>query len=175
MSAHSLTLFALFALFALPGACDVTLGSTSRPATSQPPCLSRKPNARVATTPIPTFSKCWASPPHLAKVGLRQKTYSTMARIFVYKSSFRFCSSVSLLNSTSHSSSQESLSHGPFHTLKLGSLPLSMRWFLTFAIVHKVRPLHLAQGKCSFFNVYNLTLCSCQIHNLSSLCYYLFG
>jgi hypothetical protein len=28
----------------------VTLGSTSRPATSQPPCLSRKPNARVATT-----------------------------------------------------------------------------------------------------------------------------
>jgi hypothetical protein len=43
---HSLT---LFALFALPGACDVTLGSTSRPATSQPPCLSRKPNARVAT------------------------------------------------------------------------------------------------------------------------------
>jgi hypothetical protein len=65
---HSLT---LFALFALPGACDVTLGSTSRPATSQPPCLSRKPNATVATTPIPTFSKCWASPPHLAKVGLR--------------------------------------------------------------------------------------------------------
>jgi len=27
----------------------VTLGSTSRPATSQPPCLGRKPNARVAT------------------------------------------------------------------------------------------------------------------------------
>jgi hypothetical protein len=42
---HSLT---LFALFALPGACDVTPRSTSRPATSQPPCLGRKPNARVA-------------------------------------------------------------------------------------------------------------------------------
>jgi hypothetical protein len=27
----------------------VTPGSTSRPATSQPPCLGRKPNARVAT------------------------------------------------------------------------------------------------------------------------------
>ncbi len=27
----------------------MTLGSTSRPATSRPPCLSRKPNARVAT------------------------------------------------------------------------------------------------------------------------------
>jgi hypothetical protein len=24
-------------------------------------------------TPIPTFSKCWVSPPHLAKVGLRQR------------------------------------------------------------------------------------------------------
>ncbi len=43
MRVHSLT------LFALPGACDVTPGSTSRPATSQPPCLGRKPNARVAT------------------------------------------------------------------------------------------------------------------------------
>jgi hypothetical protein len=43
---HSLT---LFGLFALPGACDVTPGSTSRPATSQPPYLGRKPNARVAT------------------------------------------------------------------------------------------------------------------------------
>ncbi len=43
---HSLT---LSGLFALPGACDVTLGSISRPATSQPPYLGRKPNARVAT------------------------------------------------------------------------------------------------------------------------------
>jgi hypothetical protein len=43
---HSLTLSRLFALL---GACDVTPGSTSRPATSQPPCLGRKPNARVAT------------------------------------------------------------------------------------------------------------------------------
>jgi hypothetical protein len=43
---HSLTLSGLFALL---GACDVTPGSTSRPATSQPPCLGRKPNARVAT------------------------------------------------------------------------------------------------------------------------------
>jgi hypothetical protein len=43
---HSLT---LSRLFALPGACDVTPGSTSRPATSQPPCLGRKPNARVVT------------------------------------------------------------------------------------------------------------------------------
>jgi hypothetical protein len=43
---HSLT---LSGVFALPGACDVTPGSTSRPTTSQPPCLGRKPNARVAT------------------------------------------------------------------------------------------------------------------------------
>ncbi len=38
---HSLT------LFALPGACDVTPGSTIRPATLQPPCLGREPKARV--------------------------------------------------------------------------------------------------------------------------------
>jgi hypothetical protein len=43
---HSLT---FSGLFALPRACDVTTGSTSRPATSQPPYLGRKPNARVAT------------------------------------------------------------------------------------------------------------------------------
>ncbi len=30
----------------------MTLGSTSRPATSQLPCLSRKPNARVATSMV---------------------------------------------------------------------------------------------------------------------------
>ncbi len=34
---HSLT------LFALPGACDMTLGSTYKPATLQPPCLGREP------------------------------------------------------------------------------------------------------------------------------------
>jgi hypothetical protein len=34
---HSLT------LFALPGACDMTPGSTYRPATLQPPCLGREP------------------------------------------------------------------------------------------------------------------------------------
>jgi hypothetical protein len=41
---HSLT---LSGLFALPGACDVTPESTSRPATSQPPYLGLKPKARV--------------------------------------------------------------------------------------------------------------------------------
>jgi hypothetical protein len=34
---HSLT------LFAFPGACDMTPGSTYRPATLQPPCLGREP------------------------------------------------------------------------------------------------------------------------------------
>jgi hypothetical protein len=40
---HSLT------LFALPGACEVTPGSPSWPATLQPPCLGSEPKARVAT------------------------------------------------------------------------------------------------------------------------------
>jgi hypothetical protein len=30
-------------------------------------------------TPTPNFSKCWASPPHLAKVGLRQTSYLGLA------------------------------------------------------------------------------------------------
>jgi hypothetical protein len=38
---HSLT------LFALPGTCDVTLESLFWPTTLQPPCLGRKPKARV--------------------------------------------------------------------------------------------------------------------------------
>jgi hypothetical protein len=37
MGVHSLT------LFALPGACDITLGFTYRPTTLQPPCLGREP------------------------------------------------------------------------------------------------------------------------------------
>jgi hypothetical protein len=41
--------FTLSGLFALPGACDVATRSTSRPVTLQPPCLGRKPKARVAT------------------------------------------------------------------------------------------------------------------------------
>ncbi len=41
---HSLT------LFALPRACEVTLESSSWPATLQPPCLGHEPKARVATT-----------------------------------------------------------------------------------------------------------------------------
>jgi hypothetical protein len=40
---HSLT------LFALPRVCDVTPKSLSWPATLQPPCLGRKPKARVTT------------------------------------------------------------------------------------------------------------------------------
>jgi hypothetical protein len=49
------------------------------------PMTSRTPNARCFApccralniresrrTPNPNFSKCWASPPHLARVGLRQ-------------------------------------------------------------------------------------------------------
>jgi hypothetical protein len=44
---HSLT---LFALFALPRACDVTPGPPSWLATLQPPCLGHKPKGRVATT-----------------------------------------------------------------------------------------------------------------------------
>jgi hypothetical protein len=49
----SLTLFALFALFALPGACDATFGPPSWPVTLQPLCqglpLCCEPKARVAT------------------------------------------------------------------------------------------------------------------------------
>jgi hypothetical protein len=45
---HSLT------LFALPGACDVTPGSTYRPATLQPPCLGREPRLGLR--------QCWDKP-----------------------------------------------------------------------------------------------------------------
>ncbi len=38
-----------FTLFALPGACEVTLGPPSWPITLQPPCLGCEPKARVAT------------------------------------------------------------------------------------------------------------------------------
>jgi hypothetical protein len=38
-----------FTLLALPGACVVTLGLPSWPATLQPPCLGHKPKAKVAT------------------------------------------------------------------------------------------------------------------------------
>jgi hypothetical protein len=41
--------FTLFALFALPGSCDVTLGPPSWPSTLQPPYLGREPKVRVAT------------------------------------------------------------------------------------------------------------------------------
>jgi len=66
---HSLT------LFAFPGACDMTPGSTYRPATLQPPCLGRKPRlglrhfllARNLSTPLALV----ASP----KLGLRQSTF----------------------------------------------------------------------------------------------------
>jgi len=43
---HSLT---LFGLFALPGACDVTPGSTTKLATLQPPLPWSQAKARVAT------------------------------------------------------------------------------------------------------------------------------
>jgi hypothetical protein len=43
---HSLT------LLALPGTCQVTLGLPSWPATLQPPCFSREPEARVVTSVV---------------------------------------------------------------------------------------------------------------------------
>jgi len=69
---------------------------------------------------------------------------STMSWAFICKSSSKFSRSMGLLNLASHFSSEESLFHGPSDTLKLESLPLNMKWFLTFAIVHEVCPLHLA-------------------------------
>jgi hypothetical protein len=53
---HSLTLFALL------GACEMTLGSPFWPATLQPPCLGHEPKARVAIIlVIHHVSSCWAT------------------------------------------------------------------------------------------------------------------
>jgi hypothetical protein len=50
---HSLT------LFALPGACEMTLGCPFWLATFQPPCLGREPKVRVATlSPIKRRGQC---------------------------------------------------------------------------------------------------------------------
>jgi hypothetical protein len=49
---HSLTLFALL------GACEVTIGCPSWPATFQPPCFGREPKVRVATFINKTRSAC---------------------------------------------------------------------------------------------------------------------
>ncbi len=73
-----------------------------------------------------------------------------MPRISICKSSSKFCCSIGFLNLDSHSSFEESLFHGPLHILKLKSLPLSIKWVFTFAMVHKVRPLHLAQGQFNY-------------------------
>ncbi len=39
------------------------------------PCCRALNFRESRRTPNPNFSKCWASPPHLAKVGLQQKQY----------------------------------------------------------------------------------------------------
>jgi hypothetical protein len=48
--------------------------------------------------PTSNFSKCWASPPHLAKVGLRQRTNFVLGSTSVtrrpYVSSWPFCNGV---------------------------------------------------------------------------------
>ena len=73
-----------------------------------------------------------------------------------------------LLKSYSQSSSKESLSPGPLHSLYVVSLPYWMRWSLTFANKHWTRPLHLEHGQWMSFKLYNAALGCSLFQSLSS-------
>ncbi len=103
-------------LFAFP-----TLDSSYKPSTT---IRTSSTISIVLSSNAISASTCW-------------KTSSTMAQISIYKSSSRSCCSINFMNLAPCFSSKKYLSPRHFHTLKLGSLPLSMRWFFVFATMHK--------------------------------------
>jgi hypothetical protein len=80
---HSLT------LFALPGACDMTPGSTYRPTTSQPPCLGREPRLGLRQCPC-IIKRCWISlktPPRI----FAKKNQPLLEKVSYHPSLFLHC------------------------------------------------------------------------------------
>jgi hypothetical protein len=97
-----------------------------------------------------------------------RKALSTMPRISMWESSSTGSRWLHMCIWPSHSSSEESLVSGPFHILKFGSCPFSIKCSLTVRTNNFLCPWHLEHGQCIFRRLKKVSLWTSLTHSRSS-------